>query len=195
MKENKNSEKTLSFIGGGELAEHIYDLFKVMKLNYRTILFFDDQNFVSKKMTRPFRTWSNTKYADNDFILALGYRQPMAKVGILKILRAKKRNLISLIHPTASVAPSAKIGPGCIVFPKTVIDSRVQLGDGCIIHNGSIISHDCTIEPACFFGPGAVICGNCSIKQGCFIGAGTVIQDRAHINPFTRIAMGSAVLR
>lgn len=67
---------------------------------------------------------------------------------------------MSLIHPTAVIAPGAQIGEGCEVGPYAVIGEGVRLGPGNVV------------------GPHVVIEGETSIGAGnrflqfCSIGAG-----------------------
>lgn len=66
--------------------------------------------------------------------------------------------LVTLIHPTAYVSPSATIGKGTVVEPKAVINTNSRIGQGCIISVGTIIDHDCEIGDFCHINAG-IICG------------------------------------
>ena len=43
------------------------------------------------------------------------------------------------IHPTAIVAPGAKLGEGVSVGPYAVIGPEVELGDGCQIQSHAVV--------------------------------------------------------
>ena len=66
--------------------------------------------------------------------------------------------LVTLIHPTAYVSPSATIGQGTVVEPKAVINTNSRIGQGCIISVGTIIDHDCEIGDFCHINAG-MVCG------------------------------------
>jgi UDP-2-acetamido-3-amino-2,3-dideoxy-glucuronate N-acetyltransferase len=79
------------------------------------------------------------------------------------------------IHPTADVAPTAKIGDGshiwhqaqvredanigrrCIIGKGVYIDFGVHIGDHCKLQNGAFIYHGATLADGVFIGPGAIL--------------------------------------
>lgn len=78
--------------------------------------------------------------------------------------------LVTLIHPTAYVSPSAVIGQGTVVEPKAVINTNSRIGQGCIISVGTIIDHDC------------------EIGEFCHINAGMVCSAGSHVEALSRIS-------
>ena len=66
--------------------------------------------------------------------------------------------LITLVHPTAYVSPSATVAPGTVIEPKAVVNTHSRIGQGCIISVGTIIDHDCIIGDFCHINAG-VVCG------------------------------------
>ena len=81
-------------------------------------------------------------------------RQQLA--GQLK--RMKGAKLVTLVHPTAYVSPSAAVGAGTVVEPKAVINTNSQIGQGCIISVATVVDHDCVIGDFCHINAG-VVCG------------------------------------
>ncbi len=82
-----------------------------------------------------------------------------------------------LIHPTAVIAPGAKLGSGCRVGPYAVIDVGVELGDGCEVGPGVHLTGITRIGPRNRFHAGAVI--------------GDAPQDLKYDGTPTRLVIGS----
>lgn len=63
------------------------------------------------------------------------------------------------IHPTAVVAPDARIGEGCEIGPYAVIGAGVELGEG------SVVEAHAVIGPGCVFGPGCRIMAHATVSH------------------------------
>lgn len=55
----------------------------------------------------------------------------------------------NLIHPTAVISPSAKIGQNVIIGPYTVIGDEVEIGDGSNIGPNAVVANYTTIGKEC----------------------------------------------
>jgi UDP-N-acetylglucosamine acyltransferase len=81
------------------------------------------------------------------------------------------------VHPTACVAPSARLGAGVSVGEYAVIQDQTELGDGCVI------------------GPHATILRHATLGNGCRVHAGAVVgdlpQDRAFQNVASSVRIGA----
>ncbi len=100
---------------------------------------------------------------------------------------------ISIIHPTAYIAPSATIGNGVFVAPQAVISVNANVEDHSIIHIHSSVGHDCQIGKFCAVLPGARISGNVTlgtsvmVGSGAFIFQGVTIGYRAQVDALTYV--------
>ncbi|EHQ44001.1 PglD-related sugar-binding protein [Myroides odoratus] len=65
----------------------------------------------------------------------------------------------TLIHPTAYVSPSAKIGEGTVVLANAVIQANAQVGKHCIINANVTIDHDAIIEDYVCTYPASYVAG------------------------------------
>jgi UDP-N-acetylglucosamine acyltransferase len=63
----------------------------------------------------------------------------------------------SHIHPTAVIAPEARIGSGVSIGPYAVIGPGVTIGPGTTVGPHAIIERDTIIGARCSIGPGAVL--------------------------------------
>ncbi len=97
----------------------------------------------------------------------------------------------NLIHPTAVIAPSAKIGQNVIIGPYTVIGDEVEIGDGsnigpnAVVANYTTIGKDCRIFQFASVGEMPQDLKFKGEKSYTFIGDRTVIREGATIHRAT----------
>jgi sugar O-acyltransferase (sialic acid O-acetyltransferase NeuD family) len=100
----------------------------------------------------------------------------------------------NIVHPTALVSPSVKLGKGIVVFPKAVVNAESHLGSGCIINTSSTIDHDCRISDGVHICPGVNMAGGVSVGEGSLIGIGSSIIQQIRIGSNTTVGAGSVVI-
>lgn len=100
-----------------------------------------------------------------------------------------------LIHPTATISPTATIGAGTQVSPQVVVHPLAEIGEVCILNTSCIIEHDCVIGDACHISPGAVIAGGVSVGQRTWIGANATVINNINIGQDVIVGAGSVVIR
>jgi UDP-N-acetylglucosamine acyltransferase len=64
------------------------------------------------------------------------------------------------IHPTASIAASARVGPNVIIDPFAVVGDEVELGEGCVLHSHAVVQGPSRFGAANVFHPFCVIGGD-----------------------------------
>lgn len=64
--------------------------------------------------------------------------------------------IATLLHPTAYISESAKIGVGTIIAPKAIVNTHSVIGKGCILSVGAIVNHDVVIGDFAHVNAGAV---------------------------------------
>jgi sugar O-acyltransferase (sialic acid O-acetyltransferase NeuD family) len=101
--------------------------------------------------------------------------------------------LLTCIHPRASIAKSAVLGRGVVVCAMAVIGVDTTIGDGCIINTSAVIDHECTIEAAAHICPGAVLAGRVRIGERAFIGMGAKIIQCVSVGSAAIIGAGAVV--
>jgi UDP-3-O-[3-hydroxymyristoyl] glucosamine N-acyltransferase len=79
------------------------------------------------------------------------------------------------LHPTAVIAPTARLGDGCAVGPHTVVGHRAVVGDRCALHPGVIVGDDVTIGDDCDLYPHVVLRERVTLGNRVVVHAGTVI--------------------
>ena len=184
----------IAFVGFGELGAQLLGLFSSKKK--REYFFLDDILFEKKiKNSFPFKKYSSDEFKECDFVIALGYRHLVKKSEIANELISLKRKLITFIHPSSFIHPSANIGQGSFVYPMCNIDKQVEIGNGVLLNNSVCASHNCIIGDGCYISPGVIFSGNVTVGEGTFIGSGTVISNNVHIGREVKIGVGSVITK
>lgn len=81
------------------------------------------------------------------------------------------------IHPTAVVAPSARLGAKVSIGPYVVIEDGVEIGEGseiaafCVLGRGSRLGHGCRLHPRVTLYPGARLGDHVVLHAGVVIGS------------------------
>ncbi len=113
---------------------------------------------------------------------------------VLSSLEAAGFTLVTLVHPSAAVSPSARLGPGTMVGPRAAVNADAQIGKGCIVNTGAIVEHDCRVGDFSHISPGAVLGGGVILGARCWVCLGAAVSDHVEIGPRTTVGAGAAVL-
>jgi len=144
--------------------------------------------YLGFEMDQAFKGWN----ADKQYVLGIGDNRIRQKAGDFII--SKKKEILNVIHPSASVSQQVVMGIGNFVARNAAINPLVTLGDFCIINTGAILEHECAIGSAVHIAPGAVLTGNVSVGDCTFIGANTVIKQGVKIGKNVLIGAGAVVI-
>lgn len=108
--------------------------------------------------------------------------------------KAKGYDLISYIHPKATVASNVKVGENCFIFEDNTIQPFVVIEDNCILWSGNHIGHHSIIKSNCFIASHVVISGGCDIGENTFIGVNATLRDHIKIGKANVIGAGALIL-
>jgi len=98
-----------------------------------------------------------------------------------------------LVHPRASMAASAGLGAGTVIFAGSVIGARVRVGRNVVLYSGVIAEHDSVIEDHAYCSPGVILSGSVRIREGAFLGAGAVVLPGVEVGAGAVVAAGAVV--
>ena len=100
----------------------------------------------------------------------------------------------ALVHPSAFVSVSARLGHGTVVFPHAVVNAGAQIDAAVIVNSGAILEHDCLVGVAAHLSPGAVVCGGVKVGARSWIGAGATVIHGVEVGADAIVGAGSTVL-
>jgi sugar O-acyltransferase (sialic acid O-acetyltransferase NeuD family) len=183
----------IGFLGHGELGHQIEILLNLFYPSAKR-LYFDDYSVGTLSNSLCFLDYK--KYLEElNWLVCLGYKNMGKRLDLIKEISESNASLLSLIHPTSYVSPSANLSSGVIIYPLCNIDKQVYLGKCVLLNNSVVISHDCEIQDGVYISPGVILSGNVKVGQGSFIGSGTIVSNNITIGRNVHIGIGSVITK
>ncbi|NLY03918.1 MAG: acetyltransferase [Campylobacter sp.] len=175
-------EKTKSIYIYGASGHGLVVADIALALGYEDIIFLDDAKGVVFNANLP-------KF---DIIIAVGDNQIRQNLQT-KVLSAKF-NLVSLLHPSAVISPSAKIGKGSVVMANVTLNAKACVGDGVILNSGCVIEHECKIGDFAHISPGANLAGGVRIGELTHVGIGANLIQCVAVGKNSVVGAGAVVI-
>ncbi len=135
---------------------------------------------------------NGVRYAVNAFGAAMRHAD---RAEVFRRLKSAGFELPHLIHPHATVEPSANLGEGTQVFAKAVVGSGAEIGKNCIINSGAVVSHDCILGDNVHIAPGALLAGHVSVGKNTLVGMGASVFIKVRIGCNVLIANGVSLFK
>ena len=166
----------LGIIGAGGYGRVIAEIAEEMDI-YSEICFLDDNSTDGRVIGKcgEYAVYIN---GETEFYVAFGANE--FRLQWINDLLEKGAKVATIVDKTAYISPSATIGIGSAVLPKSVVNTNCIVNKGVIVNCGAVIDHDCII------GEGTHICLNTVIKAEnaipsvVKIEAGVVVENRQY---------------
>jgi len=193
--------KKLLIIGAGgfgrEVLEYALDIIESGKAQWEIEGFLDDSLTALENFSYEYKvidTIENHKVSDEYvYICAIG--NPKTKLSVGRKYLEQGANFINIIHPTALVSRTCKMGVNVVLCPDAKVTSDVVLGNFVAINMNSACSHDSKIGDGCTISSFCDLTGFASLGEGVFLGSHVVIAPSVSVGDYARIGAGSVVLK
>lgn len=100
-----------------------------------------------------------------------------------------------LVHPSAVVSPSARLGRATVVLPLAAVNAAASLGEAVIVNTAAVVEHDCVLGDAVHVSPGAVLAGGVTVGARSWIGAGASVIQGVRVGTDVVVGAGAVVVR
>lgn len=184
-------------IGHGGHSKVIYD--SVLSFNENEVIGFLDDKYEEVKLIGqiicgPIKAAEKLfeHFKDIKFVIAVGDNK--ARELIFKRLNIPNDYYATIIHKSAEVSRSARIGEGTVIMPKSVVNANTEIGHHSIINSGAIIEHDCKIGNFVHVCPNATLTGSVQVDDRAFVGAGATIIPTIKVGEGAVIGAGATVI-
>jgi sugar O-acyltransferase (sialic acid O-acetyltransferase NeuD family) len=116
------------------------------------------------------------------------------RIKIYKLLESTGFSFPALVHPRATIEPSAKLDEGVQVFANAYVGSEAVLKSRCMVNTNAVVSHDCVIGAYTHIAPGALLAGHVHVGDRTLIGMGVTTAIGVQIGEGVRIGNGAILL-
>jgi sugar O-acyltransferase (sialic acid O-acetyltransferase NeuD family) len=187
--------------GGGGHAKSVLEMVLRTEVYKIAGILDDDPNFTGKPVlgipVLGTRTLLSTLEAQGVKLAANGIGGILdinIRVKIFELLEKAGFSFPVLIHPRASVEPSAKLGEGVQVFANAYVGSEACLDPRCMVNTNAVVSHDCLIGSYSHIAPGALLAGHVHVGERTLVGMGVTTAIGVRIGDRVRIGNGAILL-
>lgn len=127
--------------------------------------------------------------------LVMAIANPDAKRRVAAELKAKGAQFVSVIHPSAVIAGSARLGEGVTVCPFALVSADATIGDFVAINAMSSVGHDVQLGAFSTLSAHVDLTGRVSVGEEVFFGTGAKVLPGVKIGERAKIGAGSLIMR
>jgi sugar O-acyltransferase (sialic acid O-acetyltransferase NeuD family) len=113
---------------------------------------------------------------------------------VIESLGLHEGRFATVIHPSASVSRSARIGRNVLVMAGVVITSNAVIGDHVSVLPNSVIHHDSVVGAWSLIGSNVTVAGAVQIGENCYVASGSTLKNGVSLGAGCLIGLGSNVL-
>ena len=166
----------------------------------------ENKKRVSQRMEYP----TAESYKGLPFIVSRDWPERLVAMGIRKILPVTSDNhqrfanikrclenafeLISAIHPTATILQHALIEPGVWIHAGAIIGYKAEIKVGSMINTGVQVDHHSILESCSQVDPGVVTAGHVTLRKLAHVHTGAVIINRITVGEEAIVGAGAVVI-
>jgi sugar O-acyltransferase (sialic acid O-acetyltransferase NeuD family) len=132
--------------------------------------------------------------ADED-VFALGLGDVAPRRAVAERLVARGARLATVVHPSAWVAPTARLGAGVVVAPFCSVGPDSEVGDLTVLNCHALVGHDARTGACCIVSPHSSLLGYAVLEDECFVGSHAMVAPRKRVGRGSSVAAGSVVVR
>ena len=169
--------KEIYIIGAGTYGEAMFELAEAC--GYNVVGFYDeDDSIINTKVMDvqvlgKFSELESSQISGINFIVAIGNNK--IRHDIMENINIRGGLTPTLIHPTAQISKTAKIGKGVYIQMGAVIWTKAELGDYVIISPNTVIAHHTKIGHSTLVSTLSAVGAGIDIGQYCFFGIGSIV--------------------
>lgn len=128
------------------------------------------------------------------FVIAIGDNHTRRTVARDALEAGPDAELVTVVHPSASVALDAALGDGTVVLAGAVVNPGARIGVGVILNTSCSIDHDAHIGDYASVAPGAVLGGNVTVGERAAVSLGAAVVHGRTVGADTVVGAGAVVV-
>ena len=134
--------------------------------------------------------------SDASFVVGVAsYERPYSRAEIVARLALPSERYVSLIHPSASVSPSAELGVGLLVFQFVTIANAARVGDNTYASAYCLVSHHVQVGAGVSMAPRVSLFGGSQLGKSVYAGGHAIVKNGVKVGDGAVLGMGAVVVR
>ncbi|WP_405731346.1 acetyltransferase [Streptomyces sp. NBC_01537] len=121
-------------------------------------------------------------------------RDYAARARLVRRLALPEGRYATVVHPTAAVSATSRIGPGSVLLAHCVLTAAVRVGAHVAVMPHVVLTHDDEVADFATIASGVRLGGSARLERGVYVGAGALLREGLAIGAWSLIGMGSTVL-
>jgi sugar O-acyltransferase (sialic acid O-acetyltransferase NeuD family) len=101
----------------------------------------------------------------------------------------------TVVHPTATVGESCRVGPGSVLLAHADLTADVVVGRHVAVMPQVVLTHDVRVGDCATIASGVTVSGSCHIAEGAYIGTGVCLREGITVGERAMVGMGAVVTR
>jgi sugar O-acyltransferase (sialic acid O-acetyltransferase NeuD family) len=138
--------------------------------------------------------WLAERAARQPVAVALGIGDNFARRAVAERCGMNGVQLLTPVHPSATIAASAKVAQGAAIMAHAVVNADATIGRGAIINTGAIVEHDCGVGDFAHLSPKVAISGHVQVGELSWLCVGSTVIPNLRIGTGSIVGAGSTVL-
>jgi sugar O-acyltransferase (sialic acid O-acetyltransferase NeuD family) len=189
----------VAIYGAGGLGRMVRDIL-AQAGTYRPVAFLDSDPAMHRRVIDglpvcgDLSAWDElARHGVGGAVVAIG--DNTTRLAIARRFAQRGITLVSAIHPLASIALSAQLGPHLIVGARVNICVHARIGAHCVLSPGTIVEHDNRLGDGVFVDPAVRLAGGVTVEAGAWIGIGACIIPGRRVGAGACVEPGAVVIR
>lgn len=189
----------LAVYGTGGSGREVHEIVSAMdpaRERWEEVVFVDDvtdarELYGSRVM--PFEELASLYGPDEvEFVIAVG--EPTSRELLFDRAAARGYGFATIVHPSAFVSPSARLGRGVFVKMQSIVSAEATLADNVFVQADAIVGHDVTVGPHTQISAFSHIAGHASLGARCYLGVRASVREECQMGDDVVLAMGAVVM-
>ena len=130
--------------------------------------------------------------ADDGFLLAIGIAR--IRRSVAEGLASRGGRFVTLVHPTAVIAPTAVLGEGTIVCPQAIVSDAAVTGRCVLVNYHASLAHDASAGDYAVLSPYAALAGNAHAGADVFLGMHASVGPGRRLGDRCKVSANSSAL-
>jgi len=130
---------------------------------------------------------------DDRLVLAIGEIE--ARRRTVESLASRGGQFLTIRHPTACVAASARIGQGAVLYPYSVVSHAAVLDDFVHLNYYASMGHDARAGRFCLLAPYATLNGGSVLEDEVYLSTHVTIAPQVRVGCRSKVSANSAVMK